>query len=52
MKANLSMTLTMTVQYLNFRSAQFTTSASRVAECPEDIGAEVAFAGRSNARSY
>jgi len=40
---------TMTVQHLNFRSAAFSTSASKVAECPEDIGSEVAFAGRSNA---
>jgi GTP-binding protein len=40
---------TMTVQHLNFRSAAFSTSASKVAECPDDIGAEVAFAGRSNA---
>jgi GTP-binding protein len=40
---------TMTVQHLNFRSAVFTTSASKVTECPTDIGSEVAFAGRSNA---
>ena len=40
---------TMTVQHLNFRSAEFTTSASKVSECPQDIGTEVAFAGRSNA---
>ena len=39
----------MTVQHLKFRSAKFTTSASKVSECPEDIGCEVAFAGRSNA---
>jgi GTP-binding protein len=39
----------MTVQHLNFRSAAFTTSASKVTECPTDIGSEVAFAGRSNA---
>lgn len=39
----------MTDQHIKFRSAEFTTSASKVSECPEDIGAEVAFAGRSNA---
>lgn len=34
---------------INFRQASFLTSASRLDQCPEDIGAEVAFAGRSNA---
>ncbi|GAA5524569.1 putative GTP-binding protein EngB [Microbulbifer aestuariivivens] len=34
---------------LNFRAVEFLTSAPTVAECPEDSGAEVAFAGRSNA---
>ena len=43
------MTQTMTVQHLRFQSAVFTTSASKVSECPPDIGSEVAFAGRSNA---
>ena len=43
------MTQTMTVKHLNFRTAEFTTSASKVSECPLDIGSEVAFAGRSNA---
>ena len=33
----------------DFRRARFVTSASRLAECPPDEGAEVAFAGRSNA---
>ena len=33
----------------DFRRARFVTSASRLAECPADEGAEVAFAGRSNA---
>jgi GTP-binding protein len=33
----------------DFRRAQFVTSASRLTECPADTGAEVAFAGRSNA---
>lgn len=32
-----------------FNSARFLTSASRRSECPADSGAEVAFAGRSNA---
>ncbi|MGH1471991.1 MAG: ribosome biogenesis GTP-binding protein YihA/YsxC [Cellvibrionaceae bacterium] len=34
---------------LNFRHAEFTQSAPSLAECPPDEGAEVAFAGRSNA---
>ncbi|WP_237068083.1 ribosome biogenesis GTP-binding protein YihA/YsxC [Microbulbifer guangxiensis] len=34
---------------INFRTVQFLTSAPTLAECPEDSGAEVAFAGRSNA---
>jgi GTP-binding protein len=33
----------------NYRQAQFLTSASKVSQCPPDIGWEVAFAGRSNA---
>ncbi|WP_444891679.1 ribosome biogenesis GTP-binding protein YihA/YsxC [Microbulbifer sp. DLAB2-AA] len=36
-------------QKLNYRSIRFLTSAPTLAQCPEDIGAEVAFAGRSNA---
>ena len=32
-----------------FRQAQFLTSANRVSQLPADAGAEVAFAGRSNA---
>lgn len=32
-----------------FDSARFLTSAPRLADCPPDTGAEVAFAGRSNA---
>lgn len=43
------MTYAMTTQHLKFRSAVFSTSASKVSECPLDIGSEVAFAGRSNA---
>lgn len=34
---------------LNFRSAQFLTSAPSLRECPAEEGCEVAFAGRSNA---
>lgn len=32
-----------------FQQAHFTESASKLAQCPEDSGAEIAFAGRSNA---
>jgi GTP-binding protein len=34
---------------LNFRAVRFLTSAPGLAQCPADSGAEVAFAGRSNA---
>ncbi|MGQ7246430.1 ribosome biogenesis GTP-binding protein YihA/YsxC [Halomonas sp. V046] len=34
---------------LNYQSARFLTSAPTLARCPIDSGAEVAFAGRSNA---
>ncbi|SFL85880.1 ribosome biogenesis GTP-binding protein YihA/YsxC [Marinobacter zhejiangensis] len=34
---------------VSFNSARFLISASRLDECPADFGAEVAFAGRSNA---
>jgi len=34
---------------INFRKAQFLTSAPSLKECPAEGGAEVAFAGRSNA---
>lgn len=34
---------------INFRKAEFLTSAAKLEQCPEDIGYEVAFAGRSNA---
>ncbi|MFD1216695.1 MULTISPECIES: ribosome biogenesis GTP-binding protein YihA/YsxC [Microbulbifer] len=37
------------VERINFRRAAFLTSAPTLEECPEDFGAEVAFAGRSNA---
>ena len=35
--------------HINFRSAQFLISASRLKQCPDDSLAEIAFAGRSNA---
>jgi len=34
---------------MNFKQTHFTTSADRLAGCPEDSLAEVAFSGRSNA---
>ncbi|MDT8893505.1 ribosome biogenesis GTP-binding protein YihA/YsxC [Halomonas sp. I1] len=34
---------------LNYQAARFLTSAPTLAKCPADTGAEVAFAGRSNA---
>ena len=34
---------------IDYCSAEFMTSASRLTQCPEDVGLEVAFAGRSNA---
>jgi len=34
---------------INYRRAQFFTSAPSLKECPPETGAEVAFAGRSNA---
>jgi GTP-binding protein len=33
----------------NYLTAEFLTSASRLSQCPADLGWEVAFAGRSNA---
>lgn len=38
-----------TAPMLNFRQAQFFTSAPKLKDCPPDQGFEVAFAGRSNA---
>jgi GTP-binding protein len=37
------------ISVLDFRRAQFLKSAPTLRECPPDSGAEVAFAGRSNA---
>ncbi len=34
---------------IHYRQASFLTSAAKLSQCPEDFGAEVAFAGRSNA---
>lgn len=34
---------------IKYQSAEFNTSASKFSQCPDDSGAEVAFAGRSNA---
>ncbi len=39
----------MTQEKINFRQAEFLTSAPTLAKCPADNGVEVAFAGRSNA---
>lgn len=39
----------MTQVNINFRQAEFLTSAPTLAKCPADSGVEVAFAGRSNA---
>lgn len=39
----------MNINILNFNNAEFLTSASKLSQCPPDEGAEVAFAGRSNA---
>lgn len=37
------------MQEINFQTAQFLISAPSLRECPDETGAEVAFAGRSNA---
>lgn len=34
---------------IRYNSARYLTSASKLSQCPDDLGAEVAFAGRSNA---
>jgi GTP-binding protein len=34
---------------IHFNTAKFQVSAAKLNQCPEDVGAEVAFAGRSNA---
>ena len=39
----------LTQKSVSFNSARFLISASRLNECPPDSGAEIAFAGRSNA---
>ena len=39
----------MDIAPIKFQSAEFTTSAPSLKQCPDDVGCEVAFAGRSNA---
>ena len=39
----------MDIAPIKFQSAEFITSAPSLRQCPDDIGCEVAFAGRSNA---
>ena len=39
----------MDIANINYRAVEFLTSAPSLKQCPEDNGAEVAFAGRSNA---
>ncbi len=39
----------MTEKLIDFRQAEFRTSAAKLSGCPPDVGCEVAFAGRSNA---
>ncbi len=39
----------MDIAPIKFQSAEFITSAPSLKQCPDDIGCEVAFAGRSNA---
>ncbi|WP_428035917.1 ribosome biogenesis GTP-binding protein YihA/YsxC [Amphritea sp.] len=39
----------MSLPQIQYHLTRFNTSASKLSQCPEDNGAEVAFAGRSNA---
>ncbi len=39
----------MSLPQIQYHLTRFNTSASKLSQCPEDRGAEVAFAGRSNA---
>lgn len=39
----------MTTQPIHYNAASYLISANKFSQCPEDSGAEVAFAGRSNA---
>jgi len=39
----------MDITPIKFQSAEFITSAPSLKQCPDDVGCEVAFAGRSNA---
>lgn len=39
----------MDIAPIKFQSAEFITSAPSLKQCPDDVGCEIAFAGRSNA---
>ncbi|BBB31577.1 ribosome biogenesis GTP-binding protein YihA/YsxC [Neptunomonas japonica] len=41
--------MTANVNSIHYNAARFLISADKLSQCPEDSGAEVAFAGRSNA---
>lgn len=41
--------MTLNIEALQYERTQFLISAAKFSQCPEDIGAEVAFVGRSNA---
>lgn len=41
--------MTEEVAKIHYNTAHFLISAAKLSQCPEDVGAEVAFAGRSNA---
>ncbi len=41
--------MTEELEQIHYNTARFLISAAKFSQCPEDIGAEVAFAGRSNA---
>jgi len=41
--------MTEELEQIHYNTARFLISAAKLSQCPEDIGAEVAFAGRSNA---
>ena len=41
--------MTEELEQIHYNTARFLISAAKLSQCPEDVGAEVAFAGRSNA---
>ncbi len=41
--------MTANVNPIHYNAARFLISADKLSQCPDDSGAEVAFAGRSNA---